>query len=239
MCKLRRYFVTGILAFSVSVAHAGIVVGGTRVIYPEHKKEVTVTLKNKGSQAALVQSWIDTGDPLALPEKIHVPFVLTPPITRIDGGKGQTLRLIYTGRRQPKDRESVFWLNVLAIPPKISPETAQDAHYLNIAFQTRIKLFYRPEGLVGSAENAPSRLQWRKDKNELITHNPTPYYVSLDGLTLSLSNEKYNIAGKMIAPFSEAAFAVEQNINANDVQEIIYTAINDNGHQEEFLFVFK
>ncbi len=59
------------------LSRAGVVIIGTRVIYPETKKEVTVSLKNKGEQAALVQSWIDTGDPLALPEKTHVPFVLT------------------------------------------------------------------------------------------------------------------------------------------------------------------
>jgi P pilus assembly chaperone PapD len=65
-----------------------------------------------------VQSWIDTGDPTALPEKINVQFVIMPPITRIDAGKGQMLRLIYTGGTLADDRESIFWLNILAIPPK-------------------------------------------------------------------------------------------------------------------------
>ena len=70
---------------------AGIVVSSTRVIYPSYQKEVTVSLKNTATHPMLIQSWIDTGDPLVTAEKINVPFAIIPPITRSDGGKGQTL----------------------------------------------------------------------------------------------------------------------------------------------------
>ncbi len=54
-------------------AHAGIVIYGTRVIYPADKKEVLVQLMNQGNRSSLVQSWIDDGDSSLPPEKIHVP----------------------------------------------------------------------------------------------------------------------------------------------------------------------
>ncbi|WP_409333365.1 fimbria/pilus periplasmic chaperone, partial [Escherichia coli] len=43
-----------------------------------------------------------------------VPFTATPPVSRIDAKRGQTIKLMYTASSAlPKDRESVFWFNVL------------------------------------------------------------------------------------------------------------------------------
>lgn len=99
---------------------ASVVISGTRVIYSSEAKDVTVKLNNVGKAPVLIQSWIDDGDMTVKPENIRVPFILTPPINRVDPGKGQTLRLSYTGAALPMDKESVFWLNVLEIPAKNS-----------------------------------------------------------------------------------------------------------------------
>ncbi len=77
-----------LLAGMVTPAWGGVYIYGTRVIYPEQKKEITVQLMNEGNRSALVQSWIDDGDTSQPPEKIHVPFVLTPPVAHVKGGKG-------------------------------------------------------------------------------------------------------------------------------------------------------
>lgn len=77
-----------LLASMVTPAWGGVYIYGTRVIYPEQKKEITVQLMNEGNRSALVQSWIDDGDTSQPPEKIHVPFVLTPPVAHVKGGKG-------------------------------------------------------------------------------------------------------------------------------------------------------
>ncbi len=65
--KLNNYnFLLG-LAFASSVAapaaQAEIVIHGTRVIYPSDAREVTLQVSNNGSKPALVQAWIDEGDP--------------------------------------------------------------------------------------------------------------------------------------------------------------------------------
>ena len=58
------------LAFASSVAapaaQAEIVIHGTRVIYPSDAREVTLQVSNNGSKPALVQAWIDEGDPKVL-----------------------------------------------------------------------------------------------------------------------------------------------------------------------------
>ncbi len=55
-----------------------------------------------------MQTWIDNGQIDAAPDQIQTPFVITPPISRIEANKGQTIRITHTGEALPKDRESVF-----------------------------------------------------------------------------------------------------------------------------------
>ncbi|ELZ9356506.1 fimbria/pilus periplasmic chaperone, partial [Citrobacter freundii] len=71
------------LAGTVLPAWGGIYIYGTRIIYPAQKKEITVQLMNEGNRSALVQSWIDDGDTDLPPEKIQVPFVMTPPVAKV------------------------------------------------------------------------------------------------------------------------------------------------------------
>lgn len=55
-------------------ALAGIVITGTRVIYPEGEREVMVKVENKGDKPVLIQSWVDDGDAEASPETTKAPF---------------------------------------------------------------------------------------------------------------------------------------------------------------------
>jgi len=111
-------FIAATLLAAAPRATAGVVVDGTRVVYPAAKREVTININNPGSVPSLVQAWLDAGDPRAKPGDSKVPFVLTPPLFRLDPTKVQSLRLVYTHDPLPADRESVFWLNVLDIPPR-------------------------------------------------------------------------------------------------------------------------
>ena len=81
------------LTVGAQLAQASIVINGTRIIYNGKKKEVTVSVTNNNKVPVLIQNWIDAGLDKAIPEKISVPFVLTPPINRVDAGKSQSLRI--------------------------------------------------------------------------------------------------------------------------------------------------
>lgn len=175
---------------------ASVVISGTRVIYPSDAKEVSVKINNVGPSPVLLQSWIDSGDANAKPSAIKVPFVLTPPMNRVESNKGQTLRISYTGGALPMDKESVFWLNVLEVPAKSQAKT--DENRLQMAFRTRIKLFYRPAGIEGNANDAAKALTWSTQSGKLQATNPTPYYASL--VNMSVNDKKLESA--MIAPRS-------------------------------------
>lgn len=48
----------------------------------------------------------------------------------------------------PKDRETLFYFNVREIPPKSDKENV-----LQVALQSRLKLFYRPESIKKKAND--------------------------------------------------------------------------------------
>ncbi|WP_230472936.1 fimbrial biogenesis chaperone [Enterobacillus tribolii] len=182
----------------VSVAaSASVVITGTRVIYPSDSREVSVKLSNVGKSPVLIQSWIDTGDIDATPEKIDVPFTITPPINRVDPDKGQTLRIGALPAELPSDQESLFWLNVLEIPA-IKQQSVTTENYLKMAFRTRIKMFYRPKGLPESPAQAADSLIWKASGAEVRVENPSPYFVSLVTATANGTT----VEADMIAPKS-------------------------------------
>lgn len=198
-----RFGVFAALGLFSTVSLASAVISGTRIIYPSDSKEVSVKITNNGSAPILLQSWIDSGDQNARPSAIKVPFVLTPPINRVDASKGQTLRISYTGASLPIDKESVYWLNVLEVPGKNQAKVADNT--LQIAFRSRIKLFYRPAGLQGNANDAPKSVTWQAKENSIDASNPTPYYVNF--VNLSVNGEKVEAA--MVPPRSLMAVKLQ------------------------------
>lgn len=214
-------------------ANASIVIAGTRVVYNAEEPETTLKLSNEGKSPALVQSWIDAGDPKASPSTTSVPFTISPPIARIDPTKGQTLRIIYTGEPLPKDKESVFWLNVLEVPPKPGADES-DANRLQLAFRSRIKLFFRPSGLQGRSDDAPGKLGWRlkQSGNEtaIEVSNPTAYHVSLILIEVHAGGKVATFDdGGMVGPRETVTFPLKGDVTNADDASVHYTALNDFG----------
>lgn len=226
---LKKYLLLALCLFA-SVAQAGVVIIGTRIIYPAQQKNVSVQLSNMENSPALIQAWIDNGDPNAAPETIQTPFVITPPLARIEGNKGQTLRITYTGEPLPQDRESVFYFNLLDIPPK--PQDAEIENYLQIAVRSRIKLFYRPQNLAISPDDAYQQVQWHieqyQGKPVLVANNTTPYFITYNDIKLQQGKSQVSVKEPtMVAPFSQHRFALSKNISS--ASQVVWTVITDYG----------
>ncbi|MEY6362076.1 fimbria/pilus periplasmic chaperone, partial [Salmonella enterica subsp. enterica serovar Corvallis] len=148
--------------------------------------------------------------------------------------KGQTIKIMYTGSQTlPSDRESVFWFNVLEVPPKANKnENSAAQNTLQLAFRTRIKLFYRPQGLGDLAGEAPAKLTWRmkheQGKSVVTVNNPTPYFVSFNSIELESTGKKYIVDGQMAAPLTETSFTLKTATTTSS-GKINYSFINDFG----------
>lgn len=213
------------------VSQASVVIAGTRVVYNAADSEVTLKLSNVGKSPALTQVWLDQGDPKADPSKLDLPFILTPPLARIDPDKSQTIRIAYTGEPMPKDRETLLWFNLLEVPPK--PTAAQAGpNYVQLAFRSRLKFFFRPAGLPGSADEAPGKLTWRlgsqNGKPALIVSNPTPYHVTVIEARVGEGEHapKFD-AGDMVAPGGQMSLPLSGAPAGGG--KVSFTTLNDYG----------
>ncbi|EFL4494189.1 fimbria/pilus periplasmic chaperone [Escherichia fergusonii] len=211
-----------ILISAMFPAHAGIVIYGTRVIYPEEKKEVIVQLMNQSDHASLVQSWIDDGNTSLPPEQIEVPFLLTPPVARVPASSGQQLKIKKLASTLPADKESMFYLNVLDIPPN-NPEN-DGKNVLKFAMQNRIKLIWRPKNIAPVNKLSFNKLAvYRSDK--LVTlKNDTANWITVTDV--KAGRVKINDQTIMLAPLSV------QKINMKSAAERQYevTVIDDHGN---------
>lgn len=214
--------------FSYS-ALADIVISGTRIIYPETAKDVTVKMENRGNKPLLVQTWLDDGRDEVNPQELKLPFIVTPPVSRVDAAKGQTVRITWLGQPMPTDRETLYWFNVLEIPPKAKGGDTQNL--LQLAFRTRIKMFFRPKGLTGDASIAAGQLKWSQSNASLIARNDSPYYVSLAKLDATVGGKKIDIEPHYIAPFASQTYQVKEATSAR-ISKVTYSTINDFGGSE-------
>lgn len=240
MTNVMRYAMVGLFLCAGIFAgrsEATVVIGGTRVVYPAQEREITVKLTNEDEKSPLlVQAWIDDGNEKSTPDQLHVPFILTPPVFRIDPGKGQALRVTYLKDKPlPTDKESVFWLNVLEVPPKPKAVNGQQPNTLRLAFRTRIKLFFRPKGLKGNAADAPAELRWKlvTDGGEsvLVAENPSVYYVSFESVSLTVDGkDNKSDSPQMIAPGGTQRYTLKDFHAANGAKsEVHFSSIDDYG----------
>lgn len=220
-----------------SNANADIVISGTRIVYPQSSKDVVVNLDNHGTKPLLVQTWLDDGRDGVNPQELKLPFIITPPVSRIDPKKGQSVRITYTGTPLPQDRESLFWFNVLEIPPKSKNADKENLNQLQLAFRTRIKFFFRPDGLKGTPGEAAKNLTWTQKKEgnavKLVAHNNSPYNVSVSTVNLKAGSKTYEVVHQAVAPFSDAAMTVKglaSAVNGN----VAYDTINDYGGTDHY-----
>lgn len=165
------------LSFSAS---ANVIIHSTRVVYPAGAKSVPVQLVNKSREQHLIQAWIDDGRVEEKPENIVTPFRVLPPVVKINGDDGQIVKIIADERvkQLPQDRESVFWLNVLDIPP-VPAARETSGNYMQVAIRNRIKLFWRPTGLAVKPNEIPERLHIKKQGASACIDNATPYYITV------------------------------------------------------------
>lgn len=217
MNKLIRCGLAAVLPFAClfgAPAQASVVIGGTRVVYPAQDQEVTLKLNNESKTPALIQVWLDDGDERSSPDTAKAPFTVAPPMFRMDGETSQAVRLMYTGEALPADKESLFWVNVLEVPPKA--DNSGERNVLQFAFRTRIKLLFRPAGLRGDLPGAIDGLSWSlvdaADRKGLAlqVRNPSAYHVNFAQVGLKTATGTVGEqGGGMVAPGATAVFPLK------------------------------
>ncbi|HEM8865913.1 TPA: fimbria/pilus periplasmic chaperone [Providencia stuartii] len=209
-----------------SQAWSAIALDRTRVIFNGEQKSVSLTITNKNPQLPyLAQGWIENDQS----QKVSSPFVVLPPLQRLEPGKTSQVRIeaLPDVAALPQDRESLFYFNLREIPPK-----SEKPNVLQLALQSKIKLFYRPSGIALSDTekmNQPwqEKLTLTKQGDQYIAKNPTPFYVTIIGAAATANapiTKQFDAV--MVAPFGEHALGVS---SAQLGSSPVLTYINDYG----------
>lgn len=191
-------------------AAGGVFLGKTRIVYPATATQSSISVNNSSnSDVFLIQSWISDKEG----KKTH-DFIVTPPLFVIKPGKESTLRMeLASTPTWPKDRETLYYFNVKAIP---SATEGTKSNSLQIATQTVIKMFVRPDNLPGNTGDAAKSLRCSQLGTSIKLKNPSSYYISMVNLHIGASKHP----SIMVAPKSTVDIPVSSNKGTLSFQTI-------------------
>ena len=218
---MHRVLIAIVLILLSSNSISGIKLNATRVVYNEEKNDSIVTIISTDDDVNpyLIRAYIES-----INGGEQDVFVVTPPLFRLEPRKSHNIKLLnINGNTLPNDRESVFWLNVKAIPPL--QDTKQNN--INLTFKNKIKVFYRPLSLSreSDVESRFGSVSFEIVNNSLIVSNLSRYYLSF--YDLNIGDYKVDTFMKMVPPLGTQEYELKQKINHN--KTVSWQWINDFG----------
>lgn len=187
-----------LLALSLT-SQAAIQPDRTRIIFNGNEKASSLKIENQSKQLPyLAYSWIEDEKG----NKDDTFLVALPPIQRLNPSAISQVRIVKQdkARSLPQDREMLFYFNVREIPP--APENKGSNAIVQMALQSRLKLFWRPAALK-KKPGTEVELQLKVSQQEIRC-----WLIILPPTTLRWlfgKDSKSQLSGfssKMIAPFS-------------------------------------
>ena len=235
MTCLKRLALSASLLIGATFASnvlASVVMNGTRVIYPAAAREKALQLTNHDAYPNLVQIWVDKGDPASTPQTADAPFIASPQIFRMNPKAGQMVRLVYTGKDLPQDRESVFYINFMQMPALKASD--MEANKLMLTVSSRMKVFYRPQSIAGNpqdiAKNMTFTLQGSGSNMSVSAENNSGYHAVVREANLLVGGKSVNVVkAVMVAPFSKAQWPVAGSAASHGADQLRLTLVNDYG----------
>lgn len=226
MKALHRIALGCALALTAQASQAAIGLDRTRAIFDGHEKAISLNIRNDNPRLPyLAQAWLED----LQGERISGPLMAVPPVQRVEPGAKSQIRIssLPDIAKLPQDRESVFYFNVREIPPR-----SEKPNVMQVALQTKIKLFYRPEAITPAQNDIwQEKLVLTQTGNGYKIENPTPYYVTVIGLSGAAKDAGKAFKTVMIEPKSSV------NVASGHYATPYLSYINDYGGRPALKFV--
>ncbi|WP_193162843.1 fimbrial biogenesis chaperone [Enterobacter ludwigii] len=158
----------------------------------ENTGGVVVNVVNPATSVYLLQSTVsafdaDTGRAVENKLTPIPPFVVLPPLRRLEGEGRVALRIRQAGGQLPTDRETAAIVSVKAIPSAGQDDsTAGQASgsRVQIALRMNMRLFWRPAGVSApDYTKIVGALMFSRQGKSLVVSNPTPWFVHFSALS--------------------------------------------------------
>lgn len=186
-------------------------------------------LENTNKDPYLIQSWIVAADPqTGLPmdknaQQQAVPFVITPPLHRLNAGERYRWRIQRVGNDGlQSDRESVFYVALKAIPT--TEKQAQDKGEFVLSPVIYQKMLYRPAALEElRTDMVADKATFRREGNQLVVRNDSPLYMTFATLQIGEYQMPDSELYRMVAPFAEQRYPLPENAKG----DVIWRLLNE------------
>lgn len=221
--------------------HAAVVPLQDRVVFSVNDSDRRLLIVNNDRNApVLLQSWIDDGSSGGINKEKDYPFAVIPAVAKMSPEKIMSLRILPTEkiRELPRDRESVFWINLYEIPGIKKSQQRENANKLDVGLNTQLKIIYRPfmgnMDIKNIAEGLSVRLS--DSGHSLELDNASPYYVTPVSIKIKSSSGEQSLQlgmNRMIAPFSHKRFGLTKIMNSKEIS-VEYTLVDDAGKDFSF-----
>lgn len=236
---MRMTVLLTLLLFS-QTAQSAFVLNSTRYIYTEANNSIPIEVSNRSDRkyGGQVTVYLDGTDP----DKVttETPVVLpSPPVFKSGPKSKQRINLRMINKEAlPRDRESLFWLNVLEIPMSDRASGAS-GNSIALAMNIKVKLLYRPDSISEKRQGAESKIVYRASDSKLTLVNKSPFYFAISQL---------EIGGKSVYPKDEITRSKLQKFPPNSAvdigpiqvekgQDIIITSIDDWGAAKKYTLI--
>lgn len=206
----------------------GVQLSTSRVIYRNDVESMAVL--NEQNYPMLVHSSVVAEDKIS-----PAPFVVTPPLFRLEGKQQSRLRIVRSGEAVARDRETLQWLCVMGIPPKANDVWAQDqegksaapsksvALNVQVSINQCIKLLERPASVQGQAGDVASSLVWSQQLGKLTVNNPTPFFMDVRSVKVgstAVDTPDY------VSPFSSHSYPLPKGAAGRQIE---WQVVDDHG----------
>lgn len=219
---ISRHILAVFCSFSIN-AYAGVMPSQSRIVYISDDKDASIMLANTNNYPVIVQTWVDKGE--GNPDVHGVPFISIPPVFYLEPAGVKGMRILYNKTALPKEKESLFWLNIYEIPPERKNITPDNS--VLVTMNTQIKLFYRPHNLNITPDAAIKKLTCNlNDRESIACYNASPIHISVtdfrvlssDGTSVKAINTEYilNPFGKTLYHFQSKLIPLKVSIQYID-----------------------
>lgn len=193
-----------ILGLISNVSFAQISFDRTRVIFDHSNSNgQSIVIENSNQDLPyLAQTWIEDQNG----QKIVTPLAALPILQRLNPLQKRQIKIsLVESSSLPSDQESLFYLNILGVPPKDGVADNQ----VDLVIQSKLKVFYRPKGLKKYQENGwLKELVISKTGSNITINNPTPYHAVIFGFG-NKNAKGLTEKDLLIAPFSEETVQIK------------------------------
>ena len=209
---------------------AAVALDRTRAVFNGGEKSISLSISNDNKTLPyLAQGWVED----AQGNKITSPLTVLPPLQRLEPGAKSQIKIqaLPGANLLVQDRETLFYFNLREIPPK-----SEKPNTLQLALQTRIKLFYRPKALGVAAGMVPWQEQLTLSKlgDKYQVNNPTPYYVTIvDASSKSGPSGAEGFEPVMVAPHGKEILNLGASVLGPNP---VLTYVNDYGGRPQLQF---